>query len=325
MQVQNELLAGRVIQRYRRELSAAAALALLLIAVAITAPSFFSPRNLEQTLVNNAAVLTVSFGMTMVILAGQIDISVGSQFAIAAVVTGLIAQSGAPILLAMLGGAVSGAAMGLCNGLLVAQLGIPSIVVTLATMAAFRDGLRWTTEGRWIQNLPPGFQWAGMSQSSGEFCLLAISAALFAGFAWALANLRAGRSLYATGSDKKQRAWREFRAARDLLDFRPDAGLLTGVAAALNAVRFREVQSSAGMGLELKTIAAVVVGGASIAGGRGTLLGTLIGVLLLGFIGPALTYAGVNAYWEKAIQGVIILAAVVADAAGKARSGGAAR
>jgi rhamnose transport system permease protein len=314
-----------MIRRYRRELSAATALAALLIAVAVTAPSFFSPRNLEQTLVNNAAVLIVSIGMTMVILAGQIDISVGSQFAIAAVVTGLIAQSGAPISLAMLGGALSGAAMGLCNGLLVAQVGIPSIVVTLATMAALRDGLRWTTEGRWIQDLPPGFQWAGLSQSSGELWLLAIAAALFAAFAWALANLRAGRSLYATGSDKE--------AARLAGISAPGAtcwtfvlmGLLTGVAAALNAVRFREVQSSAGVGLELKTIAAVVVGGASIAGGRGTLFGTLIGVLLLGFIGPALTYAGVNAYWEKAIQGFIILAAVVADAAGKARSGGAAR
>jgi rhamnose transport system permease protein len=87
----------------------------------------------------------------------------------------------------------------------------------------------------------------------------------------------------------------------------------------LNSIRFREVQGSAGAGLELKAIAAVVVGGASITGGRATASGTLLGVLLLGVIGPALTFLGVNAFWEKAIQGVIILAAVVADARGKAR------
>jgi len=134
-----------------------------------------------------------------------------------------------------------------------------------------------------------------------------------------------GRSLYATGSDKEAARLAGISASRVTCWTFVLMGLLSGAAAALNAVRFREVQSSAGVGLELKTIAAVVVGGASIAGGRGTLFGTLIGVLLLGCIGPALTYAGVNAYWEKAIQGVIILAAVVADAAGKARSGGAAR
>lgn len=310
-----------MIRRYSRELSAALALAALLIAVAIAAPSFFAARNLEQTLVNNAAVLIVAIGMTMVILVGQIDISVGSQFAIAAVVTGLAAKAGAPIAVAMLCGALTGAAMGLCNGLLVAQLGIPSIVATLATMVALRDGLRWTTEGRWVQDLPSGFQWAGLGQAKGELLLLAVAAGLFAVFAWALANLRAGRALYATGSAPEAARLAGISPPRVIRRTFVLMGLLTGVAAAWNAIRFREVQSSAGMGLELTTIAAVVVGGASIAGGRGTLAGTLIGVLLLGFIGPALTFAGVSAYWEKAIQGAIILAAVVADATGKARRG----
>jgi rhamnose transport system permease protein len=304
-----------MIRRYGREFSAAAALAALLLIMSVAAPSFFAAANLRQTLIHNSAVMIVAIGMTLVILTGEIDISVGSQFAIAAVVTGLLAQAGAPIPLAMAGAATSGALMGLCNGLLVARLGIPSIVVTLATMVALRDGLRWTTEGQWVQNLPSTFQWAGLGQISGELSLLAITATLLAAFGWGLANVRAGRALYAMGSARE--------AAR-LAGISPPLvitwtfvlmGLLTGLAAALNAVRFKEVQSSAGVGLELKTIAAVVVGGASIAGGRGTLVGTLIGVLLLGFIGPALTYAGVSAFWEKAIQGAIILAAVLADVA----------
>jgi rhamnose transport system permease protein len=311
--------------RYRRELSTAIALAGLLIAVAIAAPSFFQPRNLEQTLVNNAAVLIVAIGMTMVILVGQIDISVGSQFAIAAVATGLIARAGAPTLLAVMCGALTGGVMGLCNGLLVARLGIPSIVVTLATMVALRDGLRWTTQGRWVQDLPTNFQWAGLGQSIGEILLLAITGVLLLAFAWALANLRAGRALYATGSDLEAARLAGISPPRIICSVFVLTGLLTGLAAALNAIRFREVQSSAGVGLELKTIAAVVVGGAAITGGRGTLLGTLIGLLLLGFIGPALTFAGISAYWEKAIQGFIILAAVAADATRKVRAGGSAR
>src|SRR5579859_7153552 len=314
-----------MIQRYGRELSTAIALAGLLLAVAITAPSFFQPRNLEQTLVNNAAVLIVAIGMTMVILVGQIDISVGSQFAIAAVATGLIARAGAPTFVAVMCGAAAGGVMGLCNGVLVARFGIPSIVVTLATMIALRDGLRWTTQGRWVQDLPPNFQWAGLGQSNGELLMLATTGALLAAFAWALANLRAGRALYATGSDTEAARLAGISPPRVICWVFVLAGSLTGLAAALNAIRFREVQSSAGVGLELKTIAAVVVGGAAITGGRGTLLGTLIGVLLLGFIGPALTYAGVSAYWEKAIQGFIILAAVAADATRKARAGGSTR
>jgi rhamnose transport system permease protein len=270
-------------------------------------------------------VLIVAIGMTMVILVGQIDISVGSQFAIAAVATGLIARAGAPTLLAVMCGALTGGVMGLCNGLLVARLGIPSIVVTLATMVALRDGLRWTTQGRWVQDLPTNFQWAGLGQSIGEILLLAITGVLLLAFAWALANLRAGRALYATGSDLEAARLAGISPPRIICSVFVLTGLLTGLAAALNAIRFREVQSSAGVGLELKTIAAVVVGGAAITGGRGTLLGTLIGVLLLGFIGPALTYAGISAYWEKAIQGFIILAAVAADATRKVRTGGSAQ
>jgi rhamnose transport system permease protein len=314
-----------MISRYGRELSTAIALAGLLIAVAIAAPSFFQARNLEQTMVNNAAVLIVAIGMTMVILVGQIDISVGSQFAIAAVATGLIARAGAPTVVAVMCGGVAGGIMGLCNGVLVARFGIPSIVVTLATMVALRDGLRWTTQGRWVQDLPSNFQWAGLGQAGGEILLLGITGILVLAFGWALANLRAGRALYATGSDKEAARLAGISTPRVICWAFVLTGLLTGLAAALNAIRFREVQSSAGVGLELKTIAAVVVGGAAITGGRGTLLGTLIGVLLLGFIGPALTYAGVSAYWEKAIQGFIILAAVAADAVRKARASGSTR
>jgi rhamnose transport system permease protein len=265
-------------------------------------------------------VLVVAIGMTLVILAGQIDISIGSQFAIASVVTGILAREGLPIAFAALGGVLAGGLLGAINGGLVAGLGIPSIVVTLASMIALRNCLRWITEGRWVQGLPQDFQWAGFAQAGGEALVLITAALLFIAFAWASINLQAMRLLYATGSSPEAARLAGIRPQRVFFSVFVAMGILTGLAAALNAIRFSDVQGNAGVGLEMQAIAAVVVGGASITGGRATMVGTLLGVLLLATIGPALTFAGINAFWEKAIQGSVILAAVVMDARGRRRA-----
>ena len=144
--------------------------------------------------------------------------------------------------------------------------------------------------------------------------ILAIAAALFAAVAWASRNIAGARSVYAAGSDAEAARLSGIDTATVNIAVFAAMGALAGLAAILNAIRFADVQSNAGVGLELKAIAAVVVGGASITGGRGTLIGTLIGVALLGSIGPALTFLGISPYWEKAIQGGIILTAVIAEA-----------
>lgn len=299
----------------KREFSVLLAFAALLAVLAIRAPSFFAPSNLRDILLANVPVLIASIGMTLVILLGEIDISIGSQFAVCTVAAGVLAKGGVPMIVVALGTALIGCAMGAINAGLVARLGIPSIVVTLATMAILRDALRWSTGGAWIQNLPADFQWFGLSQTAGESSILLIAAILFAIFGWALRNLAAGRAVYATGSDPEAARLSGIPARGVRFAVFVLMGGLTGVAALLNSIRFSEVQSSAGVGLEVKTIAAVVVGGAAISGGRGTLLGSLLGVALLGAVGPTLTFLGINAYWEKAIQGAIILIAVLADAA----------
>ncbi len=180
-----------------------------------------------------------------------------------------------------------------------------------------------------MRNVPAGFQWFGQGQSAGQWLVVGIAFVVFAVFALSLRHLAAGRAVYATGSDPE--------AAR-LAGIRPRAvifavfvlmGALTGLAALLNAVRFSDVDPNAGNGLELQVIAAVVVGGVAVTGGRGTLLGSLIGVALLGSIGPALVFLGTNLpanlewlgkpQWEKAIQGLIILLAVSSDAFNKER------
>jgi len=301
------------INRYKRELSALLAYAAVLIAVGVMAPSFFSGGNLRDLALNNAPVLLISIGMTMIILTGEIDISVGSQFAVATVAAGALAKAGVPILLLLPCLFLIGAVMGAVNGALVGWLRLPSIIVTLAMLVAWRDALRWTTGGEWVQNLPANFQWFGMGQGLGQWLIVIVAVAVLIFFIWTLRGFSAGRALYAVGSDAEAARLAGIEPRQVTFAVFVLMGALVGLAALLNAVRFSTVPSNAGIGLELKAVAAVVVGGTAITGGRGRLVGTLIGVALLGTIGPALTFVGVNPFWEKAIQGAIILAALASD------------
>jgi rhamnose transport system permease protein len=273
-----------------------------------------------------APLLVAAVGMTVVILARQIDISIGSQFAICGVVAGLLAKAGLAMPLAAAGAVLTGALLGALNGVLVATLGLPAIVVTLATMVGWREALRWATEGVWVQGLPDGFQWLGLGQDTGRLVIPAIAAVVFVVAAWALRHVAAGRAVYATGSDPEVARLAGIRPRRVLFGVFVLMGALTGLAAVLSVIQFVDVQTNAGIGLELSVIAAVVVGGTAIAGGRGTLVGTLLGVLLLSTAGPALTFLGADAHWDRALQGLIILAAVAADAIGRRQGeAGAAR
>jgi rhamnose transport system permease protein len=304
----------RFLRRYRRELSVALAYALFLLVLAAAAPRFFGSEPLRAFVVRSAPVLVAAVGMTLVIVCRQIDISIGSQFSICGVVAGLLARAGVPIPLVGLGTLAAGAGMGAVNGALVAGLGMPSIVVTLATLVILRESLRYLREGEFVRNLPPGFQWFGAGQAEGQWLVVAIALAIFVLFAWSLRNVAAGRAVYATGSDAEAARLAGIRPRRVVFSVFVVMGALAGLAALLNAVRFGDVDPNSGTGLELQVIAAVVVGGAAVSGGRGTLVGTLIGVGLLGSIGPALVFLHAEAQWEKAIQGLIILLAVASDA-----------
>ena len=298
----------------RREASVALAILVLGAVLGLVAPGFFARDNLADLFLANMPVLIAALGMTLVILTGHIDISVGSLFAICAVASGLLSKAGLPLPLVALAVCAIGALLGSVNGALVAWVRIPSIVVTLATMVAWRDGLRWATEGAWIQDLPTGYQWLGTTARVYPLMVTVIVIALQLGFGWALRNLAAGRAVYATGSSPDAARLAGIPTATVTFVVFALGGALTGLAALLNSVRFNQIPSNTGLGLELKVIAAVVVGGTAITGGRGSATGTLLGVILLGAIGPALTFLGVSAYWERAIQGGIILTAVAIDA-----------
>jgi rhamnose transport system permease protein len=303
------------VQKHTREISVALAIAVLAAVLAMAAPGYFSRENLSDLFLANIPVLVVALGMTFVILTGQIDISVGSMFAICSVAAGVLAKSGLPVPVAVLAACLLGAAFGAINGALVAYMGIPSIVVTLASMVALRDALRWQTQGAWVQDLPANFQWFGLTQAAYPVATFLTVAFLVVLLGWGSRNVGAGRAIYATGSNMEGARLAGIDTSMVVFSVFVLTGTLTGLAAVLNSVRFNQIPSNTGLGLELKVIAAVVVGGAAITGGVGTIAGTVLGVILLGAIGPALTFLGVSAYWERALQGAIILTAVIIDAA----------
>lgn len=299
--------------RYQREISAAAALAVLLLLVALSAPAFFSAGNLRDLAINNSPALLVATGMTLVILVGDIDISVASQFAVCSVACGWLVKQGIPIAVMVPMVLVVGMLMGALNGALVAIAGLPSIIVTLAMLVAWRDALRWATGGAWIQGLPTDFQWFGMSQGAAQWLMVGASLGIVVAMAWAMRAVTGVRGLYAVGSDADAARLVGLDPVRIRFAVFVAMGGLVAVSAVLNAVRFSSIPSNAGAGLELKAIAAVVVGGTAITGGRGNLLGTFIGVALLSVVGTALSFVGINPFWERGIQGFIILVALGAD------------
>ena len=185
--------------------------------LAVVAPGFFTFANQRDLLLANMPVLIVALGMTLVILTGEIDISVGSQFAICSVAAGVFAQHGTADAARRRRRLPARArCWARINGALVAWVRIPSIVVTLATMVALRDGLRWVTQGAWVQDLPPGFQWFGLSQAASELVTIAGCAAVLA-VAHRLGAAQPGRGprgLRHRLESRTRRAWRASIRAR---------------------------------------------------------------------------------------------------------------
>ncbi len=303
---------------------------MLLIFLAIAAPAFFQPQPLLSLLTREAPTLVVACGMAFVIISRQIDISVGSQFAVCSVCAGLLAAKGWPMPMVFFASISLGAIMGALNGWLVAGIRLPSIVVTLATMVTLREALRWLRQGEFV-NLPDNVQWFGVEKHFGQIsdnsllpwldALNTVQAVtiiypvvlLLVLLSLAMKHLSAGRFVYAVGTDAEAARLAGIRPQLTTFSVFVFMGALVGLAAMLNVVQSPQVDPKSGSGLELKVIAAAVVGGVAVSGGRGKLWGVFVGLLLLACISPALTHLHIEAYWEKAIQGGIILLAVVAD------------
>ncbi len=297
---------------YFRELSVLVTLAILLVILAIFAPHFYEWQPLLSRLTAQVPALILALGVGIVMISRQIDISVGSQFGLCAVLAGTVAANGYGLPTALAAAVSAGTLMGALNGWLIAGMKLPSIVVTLATMVTWAEVLRLFQQGKFV-NLPAGIQWFGLSQLGGQIFLISFGCVTVVVGAHFLKTRSLGRYIYAVGSDAEAARLSGIHSGWVTFSVFILMGVLAGLAAVLNLVQSPQVDPKCGVGLELRAIAAGVVGGIAVNGGRGTLWGVFVGLLLLSTINPALTFLHVEAYWEKAIQGLVILLAVVAD------------
>jgi rhamnose transport system permease protein len=291
----------------------ALAIVALLVVVGLINPRFIAVRNLQTILLGNAYVAVAAIGMSMVIVSGNIDISVGSLIGVLATVSGTLAVAGWPVVLAWLAPVVLGAAVMAAQGALVAFLGIPSIVVTLGMLSILKGGLISATGGVWISNLPDGYHLAQWSVLGVVPVPVAAMVVLTAVAAWWMRNTASGRSLYAVGGNAEAARLCGIGRARTIMMVFVIHGAFVGLAAVLFATQLSVIQSTVPPNLELTVITAAVVGGVSILGGTGTVVGSTLAAILIAAIGSSLIFISVSPFWLRAVQGTLILATVLAD------------
>lgn len=288
-----------------------AILALMMVVGSIN-ERFLAERNLQSIFLGNAYIAVAAIGMSMVIISGNIDISVGSLIGVLATISGTLAVNGVPIILTWLIPIAVGMVITTFMGLLVAYLRIPSIVVTLGMMSVLKGALIVVTGGAWINDLPEGFHLAqakplGVPMPIWFMLILTFAAALWmrwSGF---------GRSIYAVGGNAEAARLSGINREGTVVRVFAIHGFFVGIAAILFATQLSIIQSTVPPNLELTIITASVVGGVSILGGTGTVIGSTLAAILIAAIGSSLIFINVSPYWLRAVQGVLILATVLAD------------
>ncbi|AIO67587.1 branched-chain amino acid transport system / permease component family protein [Burkholderia oklahomensis] len=285
-------------------------LVVVCIAMVFASDSFLSAANLENVLRQVSINAIIGVGMTCVILTGGIDLSVGSVMALSGTLTAGLLVAGINGAAALAAGVGVGLALGAANGLFVAFAGMPPIIVTLATMGIARGFALIYTGGYPIDGLPDWIRFFGSGKVLGVQMPVLTMLVVYA-LAWLLLErMPFGRYVYAIGGNEHATWLSGVRVARVKLVVYTFAGLTSALAALVLTGRLMSGQPNAGVGFELDAIAAVVMGGTSIAGGRGSIVGTLIGALLLGVLNNGLNMIGVNPYVQNVIKGGIILLAI---------------
>ncbi|KGU97453.1 branched-chain amino acid transport system / permease component family protein [Burkholderia pseudomallei MSHR4372] len=280
------------------------------VAMVFASDSFLSAANLENVLRQVSINAIIGVGMTCVILTGGIDLSVGSVMALSGTLAAGLLVAGANGAAALAAGIGVGVALGAANGLFVAFAGMPPIIVTLATMGIARGLALIYTGGYPIDGLPDWIRFFGSGKVLGMQMPVLTMLAVYA-LAWLmLERMPFGRYVYAIGGNEHATRLSGVRVSRVKLAVYTFAGLTSALAALVLTGRLMSGQPNAGGGFELDAIAAVVMGGTSIAGGRGSIVGTLVGALLLGVLNNGLNMIGVNPYVQNVIKGAIILLAI---------------
>jgi rhamnose transport system permease protein len=294
-------------------------LVLVVLVVSIRNPAFLSGDNLYDIALDSAVLAIVAVGTMMVILTGGIDISVGSGMALSGMIVALVIMNhwGIPPVVAVLMGTAVGAVLGSVNGLLVVKGGIPPIITTLGTMSLFR-GLTFVicyavNQGKWISadRYSPAFKDFTGAGLPGVPNLILIAIIVYAVFYYVLEHTVTGRKIYAVGGNREAARLAGINVER--ITFLPYllAGMLFGTGGVLHVSLYTSAETGSAMGFEFMAITAVVLGGVSIAGGSGSIVGVLLGSVLIGVIRNALNLARISPFWKDAINGFIILLAVI--------------
>jgi ribose transport system permease protein len=285
----------------------------LIALMAAIAPNFATVNNLLNIARSISINATLAAGLTFVILTAGIDLSVGSIVAVSGVVAVLAANGGAPAPLAVLVGVLAGAAAGAINGLLTAYLALAAFIVTLGTMTFLRGVAYTMTGGEPIVSNNLNFAVIGNGYLFGIPLPVVVMVIVYA-IAWfTLERTRYGRHVYAVGGNAEAARLAGVNVKRVVTSVYVVAGVCSGLAGVIFAARVVSAQPTAGTGYELDAIAAVVLGGTSLAGGRGRLYGTLVGSIILGVLSTGLILMNVQFFTQLLIKGAVIILAVTID------------
>ena len=308
----------------RREIPVAAALAVLVLVTYAANPLFLSPQGVKDLLLNATIMIILAVGQSMVIITRNVDLSVGSILGLVAFLTGsLFAQvDGIPIPVVFLAGILLGGLLGAINGLLVTVAHVPALVVTLGTLYVYRGiNNAWAGGTQYFAgDRPDAFGALAVDTVLGFPVITLLALAVVVIIAVYLSGARAGRDLYAIGSDPDAAGLFGIPVTRRVMLAFVANGLLAGLAGVLYAARFNSVGATTGTGMELDVVAAAVVGGVAIFGGSGTVAGAAIGAVLLTTITSALTAVRVDKFWQQAVVGILIIAAILIDRIASART-----
>lgn len=295
---------------FSRELVLLAVLVVLMVVMSQLSPYFLTLSNLLNTSRYFVEIGLIALAMTMIIITGGIDLSVGANLALVSVVVGFSFAAGVPLGIAILLGLLAGLVAGLFNGLFVTQLELHPLVVTLGTFALFRGLAFGISDADAVSNYPGWFAYFGQAYLGpvpGQLLVfvLAVAAAWFA-----LSRTSFGRYVYAIGHNEEAARFSGVPIKGVKLALYSSMGLLVALAAVIYTSRVSTARADAGLGLELDVIAAVVLGGASIYGGKGTIAGTVLGVLIIATLRNGLILAGVPSTWQLFLLGVLLIVAV---------------
>ncbi len=293
----------------------------LFVGLAVASPHFLTGTNLSSVVRQTAVINIMALGMTMIIICGGIDLSVGSILAMGGLLGAMAMEKGWPVGVGVLAGVLTGMLCGWVNGFLTTRLRINPFIVTLGTLGIVRGLALIISNGLPVHQLPKSFAYLG------EGTVLRVPFVLFVLIACAvivhviLEHTKLGRYAFAIGSNQEAALYAGVNIGLVTVAIYTLGGMLTGLAGMIEASRLMTGQPTAGQGYELQAIAAVVIGGGSLRGGEGTVVGTLVGALIMGLLANGSDLLGISPYLQQAIIGAVIILAVAIDELRKRRLG----